>query len=146
MLRTGRVGEDERDHAAETDAAIPEHGRQRNISDRADERDYRDQGPDDRSPDIGENRLIDQKERLPEIWRDPSGERAGNEHASHDIHPYRGPIRHEVVADRRQTLFGGYPLPKRATLADRHVHLGMAFHAAHDALVGLLHRFAEKLE
>jgi hypothetical protein len=40
--RDRKISEDERDHIAEADAAVPQNGRERNISDLADERDYRD--------------------------------------------------------------------------------------------------------
>ena len=42
-----QVGEDERDHAGERDAAAPEHGRERDVPDRADERERRDERADD---------------------------------------------------------------------------------------------------
>ena len=45
-----QIGEDEGDHPAEADAAVPQHRRERNVADGTDERDDRDQRADDRSP------------------------------------------------------------------------------------------------
>src|SRR5205814_10016550 len=45
------VGVDERDYAAKTDPAIPKNCGERDISDRADKRKYRNERPDYRSPD-----------------------------------------------------------------------------------------------
>src|SRR5260370_27254480 len=103
------------------DPAVPEHRRQWNIPDRAYERDHRHQGPDDRSPELGNERVVDNEERLPEFRRHPGSERTGNEQAAGDVEPDRGPVHHEIMADRGKTLFGRYPLPKRAASADRHI-------------------------
>src|ERR1700738_1629789 len=59
-----QIGEDERDDPAETDAAIPEDRGQWNIPDRADERDDRDERPDDGTPEGSENRMAGQEETL----------------------------------------------------------------------------------
>ena len=45
-----QVGEDKGDYAAEADPAVPQHRRQWNVTDRADEGDHRDQRADDWSP------------------------------------------------------------------------------------------------
>src|ERR1043166_7872772 len=45
------IGEDERDYAAEADSAVPEHRRTRNVADRADKRENRDDRSNDRSPE-----------------------------------------------------------------------------------------------
>src|SRR5438445_11159165 len=60
-----QVGEDEGKHAAEADAAIPEHRGERDVADRADEADDRDNGADDRSPELGEPVVVCEKERPP---------------------------------------------------------------------------------
>src|ERR1700740_2828114 len=57
----------------------------------------------------------------------------------------RIPIHHEIVADRGATSVGGHPLPNGAALGDGHIHFGMAFHAARNALVGLFLSFFEKV-
>src|SRR5216684_3113485 len=52
-----QIGEDERDHATETDSAVPQYGSQRNIPDRAYERDDRHQRAYNRSPNRGNDRV-----------------------------------------------------------------------------------------
>ena len=49
------------------------------------------------------------------------------------------------MADRRKALFGRYPLPEGAASADGHIHFGVAFHPAGQALVGLLLRLLKKI-
>ena len=44
-------GEDERDHASERDASVPEGGGQRHVADRADEAEHGDDRADERAPD-----------------------------------------------------------------------------------------------
>src|SRR5947199_7717355 len=47
-----QIGEEEADHAAEADAAVRETGSKRDVTDRADERQYGDDGADQRSPQL----------------------------------------------------------------------------------------------
>jgi hypothetical protein len=72
------------------------------------------------------------------------GERAGNEQAARDVEPDRGPIHHEVMADRSEAAFGGQPLPKRA-FSNGHVHFGVPFHSTGDASIGLCLGLFQKL-
>ena len=62
-----QVGKDKSDHAAEADASVPQHRRQRNVADRADEGDHRDQRADDWSPQRGENGMSGEEEGSPEV-------------------------------------------------------------------------------
>ncbi len=134
--KNDQIGKDERDHATETDAAIPEHRGQRNIADRAYERDYRHQRPNDRAPQGREQRTFHDEERSPELGRDPGGKRTGDEQAAGDVKPDRNPVHHEIMADRGEAAFGGQSLPQCA-FTHGHIHFGMAFHPAGDASIGL---------
>src|SRR5438105_1096695 len=82
-----QVGENEADHTAETDAATPEYGCQRNIPHRAHEAERGHQRTYNWTLDGGKRRIIRQKERAPEgIW-DPCRERASDEKAADPIRP-----------------------------------------------------------
>src|SRR6185437_11658259 len=98
--KDNQVGEDECDHAAETDAAVPKHRGKRYVSDRANERNDRNQRADDRSPNLRNGRVIDQEERLPELVRNPGRQGTRDEKTADDVHPDRDPIHHEIMADR----------------------------------------------
>ena len=64
-----QVGEDERDHAAETDPAVPQHGSERDVADRAHEREHRHQRPDQRPPDGRKHAMVLEEQTLPErVW------------------------------------------------------------------------------
>ena len=92
-----QVGKDKRDHAAEADSPVPEHRGQRDVADRADKAEERDQGADQRSPDLGEHRMTGQKEPLPERCGHPGGERAGDQEAEANIGPHGRHVHPEVV-------------------------------------------------
>jgi len=62
-----------------------------------------------------------------------------------DVHPDGSPIHDEIVADGGETVVGCHPLPQRPALGDGHVHFGVAFHAAGNALIGLFFGFFEKV-
>jgi hypothetical protein len=59
-----QVGQDECKHAAEADAAVPQHGSEGNVSDRADKGNDSDERPDDRSPQSSQDRTIGQEESI----------------------------------------------------------------------------------
>src|SRR6267142_4416313 len=60
-----------RNSGGSSGGSIPEHRGQGNISDRAHERDDRHKRTDDRSPQPGNQRVVDEEERLPEIGGHP---------------------------------------------------------------------------
>src|SRR5260370_4401653 len=66
-----QIGKHECDRAAKTDTAAPEHRRQWNSPDRAYERDHRHHRPADRSPGLGNERVVDNYERWPVFGRPP---------------------------------------------------------------------------
>src|SRR5438874_798734 len=108
-----QVGEDERDHAAEREPARPEDRGERDVADRADEREDGDQWP--------EHRVLDQSQRRGSVLdeggvenarRDESGE-AGQEKADPDLLPEHLPVAAEVVRDVRPGRRGTDPLPPR---------------------------------
>src|SRR6266446_3273212 len=59
-----------------------------------------------------------QEEGLPERIRHPDRESARDQQPADDVEPDRGPIHHEIVADRGETSVGRHPLPDRAALGD----------------------------
>ena len=61
------------------------------------------------------------------------------------VEPDHGPIHHEIVADRGETSVGCHPLPRRAAVGDGHIHFGVTFHAAGNALVRLFPGLFEKV-
>ena len=85
------------------------------------------------------------KKGLPECVRHPGRECARDQEAAGDVEPDGGPIHYEIVADRGETSVGGHSPPKRAALGDGHVHFGMAFHAAGNALIRLDLGWLEKV-
>src|SRR5882672_4750269 len=89
--------------------------------------------------------MVNNEERPPEIIGHPGGERTRDEETTNDVKPDRGPIHHEIVADRGKAAFGGQSLPKRATIGNGHVHLRVAFHATFDASIGLRLGLFEKV-
>jgi hypothetical protein len=89
--------------------------------------------------------VFDEKEGLPETGWYPGGEGARHQEAASDVHPHRRPVHHEIVADRGEALLGGYPLPKRATFVDGHIHGGMPFHSPCHALLSLLLGLVEQI-
>src|SRR5882724_2204978 len=135
--KNDQIGEDEGDHATEADAAIPQYGSQRNIPDRANEGNDGYQRADDGPPQGCEKWMINNEERPPEFIGHPGGERTGDQETANDVEPDRGPIHHEIVADRGKAAFGGQSLPKRAALRNGHIHLRVTFHSTFDASVGL---------
>src|SRR5439155_18617029 len=74
-----QVSEDEGEDAAEADAAVPEHRRQWNVANRADEAEDRDEGSDDRSPELRERRVRLKEDRLPPRLRHPGGQGASDQ-------------------------------------------------------------------
>jgi hypothetical protein len=58
-----QVGGDEREHAAERDPAVPEHGRERDVADRAYERDHRDERSVQRAPDRRQSAVVREEQR-----------------------------------------------------------------------------------
>src|SRR5690348_8443254 len=94
-----QVGEDERDHAAEADPAVPQHGSQRHVADRADEAEQRDDRADDRPPELGGQRVPGQEQVLPEAVRHPGGDGPGDQQAQDDVADHRRPFHDEDVAD-----------------------------------------------
>ena len=131
-----QVREDERDDAPETDAAVPQHGGQRYVADRAYKGKHRDDGSDDGTPDRGDDRMLHQEERLPEPFRHPGGQRARDEQAAGDVPPDGRPVHDEVVADRGEAPPREDSLQQRP-FGDRHVHLRVPFHGAHETTLGL---------
>ena len=69
MIRSAKMNDD---HAAEADAAVPQHRGERHVADRADEREHGDERSDERTPDLREQRVVDEEERLPERLRAPT--------------------------------------------------------------------------
>src|SRR5258708_6135074 len=102
-----QIGEDERDYTTETDAAVPKDSSQRNISNRANERNDRYQRADDGPPQGCKKWMVNNEERPPEIIGHPGGERTGDEETANDIEPDRSPIHHEIMADRGKAAIGG---------------------------------------
>jgi hypothetical protein len=86
---------------------------------------------------FAKNRVIAQKEDLPELVWNPGGERASDQQSADDIGPQGDPIHHEEVANRRHALRRGEPMPERALLFNRHVHRRVSLHPAGDTFVGL---------
>ncbi len=125
-----QVGEQERDHPAEADPALPQHDGQRDVADRADERDDRHDGADQRAPDLGGQRVPGEEERLPERVGHPGGDRARDEQPDRQVPDDRRPLHHEHVAHRGETAAGQQPLAERAGAADGHVHRGVPLHRA----------------
>ncbi len=111
---------------------------------RADERDHRDEGPDHRSGDRRDERVVGEKQRRPEIRRDPRRKRTREQDAADDIEPHGRPVHHEIMADRGAAWGREDAGEQRAAGLHRHVHGGMALHAASDALLGLRFRLREQ--
>jgi hypothetical protein len=61
-------------------------------------------GPTIGPQQLGNKRVVDKEERLPELGRHPGGERTGNEQAAGNIEPDRSPVHHEIVADCGEAL------------------------------------------
>src|SRR5437773_10142649 len=134
---------DERDDAAETDAAVPEHRSERHVPDRTDKGQHRHDGPDQRTPEQGSHWMPDEEEALPELGWHPGGERACQEQAARDVPPDRRPVHDEGVADSGESSRREDPLNQRP-VRNRHVHLGVAFHRTDEAALGLLARLAHE--
>src|SRR3982074_4535 len=63
--------------AAEAEPAVPEHGGERDVADRADEGQDRHDRPDDRPPQRRDHRVVGEEERAPERLGHPGADRAG---------------------------------------------------------------------
>ena len=138
------IGEEEGDHAAEADAAAPQHGCQRNVAYRAYKGKHCDDGTDKWTPKLRQQRMSFQKKSLPEMLWHPGAEGTGDEQANRNVHPERGPIHHKEVADGRAAFLREHPLPDRAFM-HAHVHRCVAFHAPGDALLSLCMRSFDEL-
>src|ERR1700730_3809988 len=123
------IGEYEGDHSPETDAAVPEHCGKRDVANRTYERNDGDEWTDQRPPERRQYRMLDEEEGLPELIRHPGGERAGNDKPADDIHPHRGPVHDEIMADGGEAFGGSDPAPDRSVFWHRHIHLGVPFHS-----------------
>src|SRR5439155_3437730 len=132
-----QVGEDEADDAAEADPTVPQHGGERDVADGADEAQHGDDRADQRPPDLRQQRVVDQEERLPEAVRYPGTDGTGEQQADHDVAQDRSPLHDEDVADRGEPRRRGQPPPQRALLAHAHVHGRVPFHGPGNAPLGL---------
>src|SRR5206468_12875036 len=129
-----QVGVNERDDAAETDAAVPKDRSQRNVAHRTNERKDSDNWPDDWSPNLCGDWMRDQKEFLPKIRRHPRSQCACNKQAAGDIFPYCSQVHDEVVTGCSETILGSDALQERAS-CHAHVHFGVTFHLAFVSLL-----------
>ena len=105
-----QVGEDEGHHAGEAQAARPQHGGQRDVADRADEAQHRDDGPDERAPQRlhGRGRVVEE-EAVEEVVAQQRDE-AGEQEAGEDLLPQHLPVATEVVRHVRPRLRRGHAL------------------------------------
>src|SRR5713101_6247600 len=86
-----------------------------------------------------------QKKTIPKIARHPGTEHTRDQQTARDVFPHRQPIHHEIMTRRSDSFGRSEPLPKRTTILDAHVHLGMAFHDAFNSFVRLLPRLSDEL-
>ena len=106
-----QVGEDERQHAAEADPAVPEDRGERDVPDRADEAQDGDQRTYEWPPELRERVVALEEQGTPEgVWH-PGGQGARDQEAPDNVDPDRGPVHHEVVGGRREPLGRAQPLP-----------------------------------
>ena len=87
--------------------------------------------------------MAGQKEPAPEAVGDPGGEGARDQEAEADVQPQGADVHPEGVADRGQPARREQACQKRS-LADRHVHLRVAFHPASPIALGLAPRLGGK--
>src|SRR6266576_3956627 len=120
-----QVGEDERDDAAEADAPVPQHRRQRHVADRADEAEHRDHRADERPPQLGGQRLAGEEQVLPEAVGHPGAHRPGDQQADDHVADDGGPLHHEDLADRGVPVAAGQAPPEGPAGGDGHVHGGV---------------------
>ena len=80
--------------------------------------------------------MAGQEKRLPEAVRDPGCESSRDEEPEHEVLPEAGHVHVEVVADRGECPRRKQP-GKKGTVGDRHIHLAVALHLPHQALLGL---------
>src|SRR6202050_3459423 len=132
-----QVGEDERDDAAEADAAVPQHRGEGDVADRADEAQQADDRADQRPPQFRRQRVAGEEQVAPEAVRHPGGARAGDQQAERDVADDGGPLHHEDVRHRGEGLPRPEPVPQAALGLNGHVHRGVAFHRSGTSLSGL---------
>ena len=105
-----QVGEDERQHAGEADAARPEHGRKRHVSDRADEAQHGDQRADDDVLDRAERfGRVAQEERVERRVSEQADE-PGQEEPGGDLAVEHLPVAAEVMRDIGPGRHRGQPV------------------------------------
>lgn len=117
---------------------VPQHRGQRDVADRAHEGHDRHDGAHERTPQRRPDRVIHQKEALPELLGNPRRDGPRDQQAQDKVAQDRPPLHHEHVRDRGEAGRGKQPPPERAFSFDRHVHGGMAFHRSGDPLCGLI--------
>ena len=132
-----QVAEDEGRHAPKARASLPEHRGQRHVAYRADEGEHRHHRPDEGARQHRRQRMAGQEQSGPDTGWDPGRHRAGDQQAHGQVHPQRHDVHDEEVRHRRQSLGREQALQQRSVLAHRHVHGGVALHAAGHAALGL---------
>src|SRR6266566_2446047 len=135
------VGINERDDAAEADAAVPKHCSQRNVAHGTNERKDSDDRSDDWSPKLCGDWMRNQEEFLPKIRRYPRSQCSCDQQPAGDIFPNCRPIHDEIMTDGSKTVLRGDALPTRA-FGHAHVHFRMTLHLAFESLVRLCPRFS----
>jgi hypothetical protein len=88
--------------------------------------------------DEGEGRVLGEEDRLEPSGRYESGEGAGDEQADHDVAEDGRPVHDEVLTRGGETGAREQALEERRVHLHGHVHGGVAFHRAGEALLCLL--------
>ena len=140
-----QVGEDEGDHAAEADAAVPQHGGERDVADGAHEGQHRDDRADERAPDRRDDRVVDEEEATP---RSVIGTQAATAPAmSRPMTMSRRTAAHSITKtwDTEVNPAGERSLLQMLPVAvDAHVHGGVALHGPGEAALGLRARVSQQ--